>query len=928
MTARRVSAIRRLLEEIRQSETRGEAFRRVRTRAASAVRRGAARPVSSEPARPGPRPTSAATANRKDPKFAGAWSGLARAVLGTDAGPDASPVDPALAPDTIRLASRQRAQAALADAIEKGEPLERAICRAVVALTDTHDWRDLNAAWALSEGVGRLPGGELASALGHAILLHRRRQFDRVWMIVRDLENEILATHIPIEAVDAALAAGTPEARRRALAIGLPGDEMEARVVVDLAGRFLAFGERERAAELVAALRHRLSVDLDSRRRQSWSLIEGWLDRPRASVPTGSVSIGIMDYQTPDHVPASGNLGDYVLSLSLVGNLARLTSVTFSGDDGLGELAGELQQRVRPDLRRPDVKESVHLVAVDREFSSISEVPEGTWMFAFGWHMDPLYDLRYDFPYHPNIRPLFISFHVNRLEMLTEEGLDYLRRYGPVGCRDWTTVFLLLSAGVDAFFSGCVSTTLDALFPARDAAYRGGGTVGVIDLPSGAAAPDASTVRAYSYQSDDYRDMSLTEALRSAISILAAYQSDLDRAITGRLDAYLALTALGVPVDFTPRNPGDVRFAGLTGLRPDDPRLSEMHHGIRDLIASVMAKLLTGADEGEVHDLWRDLTRDPVNDARARFEAPAADPPPTIDMAAAIATSRAGCRRFGPHASVDADSVTDVVIALDQNLTYPTAILVESMVANASGPLRLWVLGRGLTDAYQEWLASAFPSLPVTFLPCDHITYRVGGGRPTRIPARITISTMDRLLLPGMLDDVERVVYVDIDTLVLGDICSLAGSELDGRPMAARDSTVSEASEWFRAARRLPEAEATELRRRMFSEHGYGHAALNAGVLVLDLDRMRRDDFTTRYLAWVERYSLNDQDTMLAYVGPERGVIDPRWNALPVLEDVREPKLIHWTSLGKPWEQELTYGRDLWHEYATRVLERAGMPPR
>ena len=43
-------------------------------------------------------------------------------------------------------------------------------------------------------------------------------------------------------------------------------------------------------------------------------------------------------------------------------------------------------------------------------------------MFAFGWHMHPLYDLRYDFPYHPNIRPLFISFHVNRLDMLTDDG--------------------------------------------------------------------------------------------------------------------------------------------------------------------------------------------------------------------------------------------------------------------------------------------------------------------------------------------------------------------------------------------------------------------------------------------------------------------------------------------------------------------------
>jgi hypothetical protein len=102
----------------------------------------------------------------------------------------------------------------------------------------------------------------------------------------------------------------------------------------------------------------------------------------------------------------------------------------------------------------------------------------------------------------------------------------------------------------------------------------------------------------------------------------------------------------------------------------------------------------------------------------------------------------------------------------------------------------------------------------------------------------------------------------------------------------------------------------------MALRHGFGGAALNAGVLVLDLDRMRGDDFTRRSLALVERYGLHDQDAMLAYVGPDRAVLDSRWNALPVLEDVAEPALIHWAAMGKPWNDELAFGQALWHEYA------------
>ena len=177
-------------------------------------------------------------------------------------------------------------------------------------------------------------------------------------------------------------------------------------------------------------------------------------------------------------------------------------------------------------------------------------------------------------------------------------------------------------------------------------------------------------------------------------------------------------------------------------------------------------------------------------EARARFEAPVAETP-IIDVAGAVATSRAGSRAFGPHDAVDRATVTDIVLSFDQNLTTPAAVLLESIVANASGPIRLWVLGRGLTDAYQVWLAAAFPSVPMTFLPCDQVSYGVAG-RPRRLTSRITISTMDRLLLPDMLDDVSRVVYLDVDTLMLGDVCSLARTDLGGRPIAARDVDCAE----------------------------------------------------------------------------------------------------------------------------------------
>jgi lipopolysaccharide biosynthesis glycosyltransferase len=369
-----------------------------------------------------------------------------------------------------------------------------------------------------------------------------------------------------------------------------------------------------------------------------------------------------------------------------------------------------------------------------------------------------------------------------------------------------------------------------------------------------------------------------------------------------------------------------VRFAGLTGLRPGDARLTEMRGGIRGLLAGTFERILGGADADQVYDHWRDVTGDAVAQAKARFQAPVADEPTSIDVAEAVAAAKADSRRFGPHDTLDPAVVANVVLCFDQNLTSQAPVLIESMVANASGPVRLWILGRGLTDAYQEWLAGAFPALPITFVPCDGLAYH-SAGRPRRLPTRITISTLDRLILPQLLDDVDRVVYMDVDTLVLDDVCRLVSMDLGGRPIAARDSNVTETSEWQRAPRRVAEERATELRRRMGRDHGFGHAALNAGVLVLDLERMRRDDFTDTYLPWVERYGLHDQDIMLAYAGPDRAVLEPRWNAMPVIEDVGDPSLIHWATFGKPWDPEITYAQDRWQGYAAAVQSRAGPPP-
>lgn len=63
------------------------------------------------------------------------------------------------------------------------------------------------------------------------------------------------------------------------------------------------------------------------------------------------------------------------------------------------------------------------------------------------------------------INPIFVSFHMNNTaapQMLSEKGIAYLKKHEPIGCRDQFTADTLNEKGIDAYFSGCLTLTLDS----------------------------------------------------------------------------------------------------------------------------------------------------------------------------------------------------------------------------------------------------------------------------------------------------------------------------------------------------------------------------------------------------------------------------------------------------------------------------------
>lgn len=93
----------------------------------------------------------------------------------------------------------------------------------------------------------------------------------------------------------------------------------------------------------------------------------------------------------------------------------------------------------------------------DEDLNSYDEEP--CKMIMNGWYMhNPQ-----NWPPTEKIIPLFVAFHLNvlvREELTSSISVNYLKKHQPIGCRDTNTVDILTSAGIEAYFSGCMTLTL------------------------------------------------------------------------------------------------------------------------------------------------------------------------------------------------------------------------------------------------------------------------------------------------------------------------------------------------------------------------------------------------------------------------------------------------------------------------------------
>lgn len=175
------------------------------------------------------------------------------------------------------------------------------------------------------------------------------------------------------------------------------------------------------------------------------------------------------------------------------------------------------------------------------------------------------------------------------------------------------------------------------------------------------------------------------------------------------------------------------------------------------------------------------------------------------------------------------DRIT-VACATDETYVDGAVVMLASAAAKLGPGLQLeaLVVDCGIAPSTRNTivrcLQSAYPEAKTTFLPLAASNLAAYG--PTHI-AHVSKTTYARLFLPRLLPNHRRCIYLDGDLLVDTDLAELFTHDLHGHPLAAVVDSGRPTLADYGIERYLPAG--TDLQQRAF----------NAGVMLLDLDRMR-----------------------------------------------------------------------------------------
>ena len=259
-------------------------------------------------------------------------------------------------------------------------------------------------------------------------------------------------------------------------------------------------------------------------------------------------------------------------------------------------------------------------------------------------------------------------------------------------------------------------------------------------------------------------------------------------------------------------------------------------------------------------------------------------------------------------------NVIPIFFAIDDGYIPFLAVAIKSLIENASKEYEyiIKVLHTNVKENNVRKIKKfETENVNIEFVNLSYYIKKVQDKLYTR--DYYTNTTYFRMFLPELYPQYDKVLYLDSDIVVLGDISQLYNTEIGTNLVAAAPDDIIQYNKVFQ-----------EYAEKVVGVVKYQNY-FNAGILLMNLDQLRKFNFQDKflYLLGTVKFSVaQDQDYLNRLCKGRVTLINSQWDVMPVVNrkiNKEDIKIIHYNFAYKPWRFEDVQYKEYFWEYARKT---------
>lgn len=263
-----------------------------------------------------------------------------------------------------------------------------------------------------------------------------------------------------------------------------------------------------------------------------------------------------------------------------------------------------------------------------------------------------------------------------------------------------------------------------------------------------------------------------------------------------------------------------------------------------------------------------------------------------------------------------------IAFATDKAYLKQTCVAVESVLLASAGQDSKYYIYVLMPSDDEEGAEACFAKIRQKYNDCMIQTIGVTADlqNASIVMRHITLPTYYRLLLPDLIQQ-DKCLYLDSDIIVCRDLSELYDSDIEGYCLGGVYAPAYMADQGHSSEIGIPRMD----------------QYINAGVLLCNLEQMRKENFTQRCLELIEKpFPAQDQDIInkIGYgkikllpfkfnlqafrLNLGNQLLGEMFSEDELNEAVKEPVIIHYLTEKKPWEWFDVNYADKWWEICSQ----------